>query len=75
MINLRILGIAILVASIGFTHGIQNVFAFAGYFIAADIDVDEGAMSGNNTTDMTMGNMNETESQNMTGSMMNNSTS
>lgn len=70
LINLRIFGIAILVASIGLvTLGSQA--ALATEYIM--LDADEAAMTGNNTTNMTIGNMNQTESENMT-SMMDNST-
>ena len=79
MINLRILGIAMLVTSLG-------IVAIASHTVSAsicppmcdpvrtDIDVDEAAMAENNTTNMTTGNTNQTESQNMTSGMMDNST-
>ena len=71
MINLRILGIAVLVALLGIvTISLQATSALETIFL----DADEAAMA-ENTTNMSMANTNQTESQNMTGSMMDNSTS
>lgn len=75
LINLRLLGIAILFALVGSAiAGSQTSSAFAGNILTTDIDADEFERAGN-TTNMTMGKTNQTESQNMTGSMMDHSTS
>lgn len=72
LIDLRIYGIALLVASIGFvTTGSHAALAT----LVADLDTDEAATASNDTTNMTIGSTHQTELQNMTSSMMTNSTS
>jgi hypothetical protein len=74
LINLIIFGIAILISSIGVVAvGSQTVLASICPPMCIDIDADEAAMAGN-VTNMTTGNVNQTESENMT-SMMDSSTS
>jgi hypothetical protein len=63
-----------IVATLGFISvGSQTVLASICPPMCIDIDADEAAMAGN-VTNMTTGNVNQTESENMT-SMMDNSTS
>ncbi len=72
LIDIRIFGISLIVATVGIVAvGSQTVLASICPPMCADVDVDEAEMAGNNTNMTMMDGLNQTESENMTGTTNN----